>query len=142
MTFARLSPRNHAGDQESRPSRLIPTFLLAALSGPDTRSRRPSPRKTNLKSEAVIVLHQGRPMPKNTKSSARKPSGKDSQPTLSLAGNHVAGVDAAVHHLRHQQGPSAPSLPGFEQEDLEQSEIESRVRTALTSVPRRVWPHR
>ena len=142
MNSARLSPRNHAGDQEGRPSRLIPIFLLAALSEPDTRSRRPSPRRTNPTSEVVIARYQGRPKHKDTKSSARKPSGKDSQPTLSPVGNHVAGVGAAVHHLRRQRAPRRLHFLALSKKISNSPRSKAVSNARSTAVPRRVRPRR
>src|SRR5208337_5358664 len=55
---ARSSPKNHAGDQEDQPNRLILTSLPAAPSEPGFPSRRHPPTRTSLKSEAVIAPRQ------------------------------------------------------------------------------------
>lgn len=104
---ARSSPKNHAGDQEDQPNRLILTSLPAAPSEPGFPSHRHPPTRTSLKSEALIAPRQACPRHTGRRKSARRPSGKDSQPTPSLAGNHVVVAGAAGRPLprRHNLPP-------------------------------------
>ncbi len=81
---ARSSPKSHAGDQEGQRNRLmILTSLPAAPNEQSFPSRRPPPPRTRLKSEAVIAPRQACPRHTGRRKSARRPSGKDSQPTPS-----------------------------------------------------------